>query len=198
MGVGWPVKMRMVGTVAARLWTLDRWAIDAGQRRMVLNVGWGVAGSWDRDGAVADGDGRMGKMGGDGAMEEAVVHLLQMGLLADAGYGWAVAEDGKMSHGCCWRGRRWVLVEEDGELLAAGRVEIGRRSSDGRTVELGTCSDLRFVWALLAVDGLLDHGERKWGLLMGLIGEDDGAPYWCSVLWRSTADCVPAMYKFII
>ncbi|KAL5980207.1 hypothetical protein ACLOJK_036674 [Asimina triloba] len=49
--------MRMVGTVAARLWTLDRWAIDAGQRRMVLNVGWGVAGSWDHDGAVADGDG---------------------------------------------------------------------------------------------------------------------------------------------
>ncbi|KAL5975127.1 hypothetical protein ACLOJK_031806, partial [Asimina triloba] len=82
------------------------------------------------------------------------------------------------------RGRGW---------RAAGCWPCGDRSSIIGWADGGAWDVLRSEicagQALLAVDGLLDHGERKWGLLMGLIGEDDGASYWCSVLWRSTADC---------
>ncbi|KAL5997146.1 hypothetical protein ACLOJK_008074, partial [Asimina triloba] len=40
----------------------------------------------------------------------------------------------------------------------------------------------------------VDHGCGRscWRWQMGWIGEDDGALYWCSVLRRSNANCVPA------
>ncbi|KAL5973339.1 hypothetical protein ACLOJK_029989 [Asimina triloba] len=63
----------------------------------------------------------------------------------------------------------------------------------------GSCSghglDAGCVWWAV-VDW--ERGLLAKEMQMGWIGEDDGAPYWCSVLRRITANCVPAMYKFII
>ncbi|KAL5987177.1 hypothetical protein ACLOJK_041174 [Asimina triloba] len=72
----------------------------------------------------------------------------------------------------------------------AGVVEEG----GGRDLSLSR--HRRAAWPLAAAgDGRVGRLKE---MQMGWIGEDDGAPYCCSVLRRSTTNCVPAMYKFAI
>ncbi|KAL5978593.1 hypothetical protein ACLOJK_029710, partial [Asimina triloba] len=81
----------------------------------------------------------------------------------------------------CYPVRRGIRSDEGGELLAV----------DGRTVGAiwGRCPSLsrrrRAAWPLAAAgDGGVSRSKE---MQMGWIGEDDGAPYWCSVLRRTDA-----------
>ncbi|KAL5978497.1 hypothetical protein ACLOJK_029614, partial [Asimina triloba] len=146
---------------------------------------------------------------GDGAMEEAVVHLLQMARRPDLGGGAdraLLAVDGLLSPARWAKGATLLMGQSwpsSSPLPADGSRASLDRDGAGR---------MRCRWwpvccrrtACGADDGWqpscggawpLDHGEQKWGLLMGLIGED-GAPYWCSVLRRSIENVVHATKIF--
>ncbi|KAL5978279.1 hypothetical protein ACLOJK_029396 [Asimina triloba] len=120
--------------------------------------------------------GRMGKMeGGDGAL---------------AGQR---RMDGSDGASC---GREETVAGELGIVLPMGvdGAAAGSASGSGKAEErdgwtgVVRCAGIWTDGVVLAVD----HGCWRWH--MGWIGEDDGAPYWCSVLRRSNANCVPAMW----
>ncbi|KAL6002627.1 hypothetical protein ACLOJK_022846 [Asimina triloba] len=169
-------------------------------------VGW--MGAWDA-GAAACGE--CGLLAGLEMVAVWIMAGVEMGSLLPA----LEVLDGRCSPsmGCCRRqgGRRGTLLMGRSWLSSSSLPADGSRAS----LDRDGAGWMRCRWwpvccrrTACGADGgwqsscggawPLDHGERKWGLLIGLIGEDDGAPYWCSVLWRSTANCVPAMYKFAI
>ncbi|KAL6002512.1 hypothetical protein ACLOJK_034445 [Asimina triloba] len=91
--------------------------------------------------------------------------LLAWDLLMDGEDEVAYSKEMQMGVGrCCCRWRKWRMGADDGAWPLLARAE-GRPNAAG-------------------------SGEE---MQMGWIGEDDGAPYWCSVLWRITINCVPAM-----